>query len=110
MERKWWTLVLVSVATFMLLLDVTIVNVALPSIDAGLGAGVSGLQWVVDGYAVALASLLLAAGTTGDLLGHKRTVLIGLAVFGAASVFVSAFSISTLRPSASPISSQPFEK
>jgi DHA2 family methylenomycin A resistance protein-like MFS transporter len=65
---------------------VTIVNVALPQIGAGLGAGISGLQWVVDGYAVALASLLLAGGTVGDLFGHKRVVLTGMAVFGIASL------------------------
>jgi MFS transporter, DHA2 family, methylenomycin A resistance protein len=71
---------------FLVLLDVTIVNVALPSIRTGLHAGVAGLQWVVDGYAVALAALMLAAGTAGDLYGHRRVVLSGLAVFGAASL------------------------
>jgi MFS transporter, DHA2 family, methylenomycin A resistance protein len=71
---------------FLVLLDVTIVNVALPSIRAGLGAGVSGLQWVVDAYAIALAGLMLAAGTAGDIHGHRRVVLAGLAVFGAGSL------------------------
>src|SRR5919206_1391970 len=70
---------------FLVLLDVTIVNVALPHIGAGLHAGVSSLQWVVDGYAIALAALMLAGGTIGDLYGHKRVVLAGLAVFGAGS-------------------------
>jgi MFS transporter, DHA2 family, methylenomycin A resistance protein len=56
-----------------------IVNLALPSIGAGLGADVGDLQWVVDGYAIALASLMLAGGTVGDLHGHKRIVLLGLA-------------------------------
>lgn len=86
MDRRRLLLGVMCVGYFLVLLDVTVVNVALPSIDAGLGAGVSGLQWVVDGYAVALASLLLAAGTTGDLFGHQRTVLVGLAVFGVASL------------------------
>ena len=86
MDNRRVVLAVMCVGYFLVLLDVTIVNVALPSIDADLDAGVSGLQWVVDGYAVALASLLLAAGTTGDLLGHKRTVLTGLAVFGVASL------------------------
>lgn len=70
---------------FLVLLDVSIVNVALPSIAHDLGTGVSGMQWVVDGYAVSIASLLLAGGTLGDRFGHRRIVLIGLAVFGAAS-------------------------
>src|ERR687884_639846 len=68
------------VGYFLVLLDVTIVNVALPRIGAGVGASVSGLQWVVDGYALALASLMLAGGTAGDLHGHKRIVLGGLLV------------------------------
>lgn len=71
---------------FLVQLDVTIVNVALPHIGAGLNTGLSGLQWVVDGYAVVLAGLLLAGGTLGDRFGHKRLVLGGLAIFGAASV------------------------
>ncbi len=79
-------LVAMCVGYFLVLLDVTIVNVALPRLGTELGAGVSGLQWVVDGYAVALASLLLAGGTVGDLYGHKRVVLTGLAVFGVASL------------------------
>ncbi len=71
---------------FLVLLDVTIVNVALPRIGTGLHAGVSGLQWVVDGYAIALAALMLAGGTAGDLHGHKRIVLSGFALFGLASL------------------------
>jgi DHA2 family methylenomycin A resistance protein-like MFS transporter len=71
---------------FLVLLDVTIVNVALPDIATGLGAGVAALQWVVDGYAVAIASLLLAGGTVGDRLGHRRVLLAGFAVFGLASL------------------------
>jgi hypothetical protein len=63
----WAVLVVMCTGYFLVLLDVTIVNVALPRIGAGLGAGVSGLQWVVDGYALALASLMLAGGTVGDL-------------------------------------------
>jgi MFS transporter, DHA2 family, methylenomycin A resistance protein len=71
---------------FLVLLDVTIVNVALPRIGAGLHAGVSGLQWVVDGYAIALAALMLGGGTVGDLHGHKRIVLAGFGLFGLASL------------------------
>src|SRR3954470_24861229 len=84
--RRWLVLVVMCVGYFLVLLDVTIVNVALPRIGAGLGADVSGLQWVVDGYAIALASLMLAGGTVGDLYGHKRVVLTGLALFGVASL------------------------
>jgi DHA2 family methylenomycin A resistance protein-like MFS transporter len=79
-------LVVMCVGYFLVLLDVTIVNVALPAISSGIGASVSGLQWVVDAYALALASLMLAGGTIGDLYGHKRIVLSGLAVFAAGSL------------------------
>jgi len=82
---RWLVLTVMCVGYFLVLLDVTIVNVALPQIGAGLGASVSGLQWVVDGYALALAALLLAGGTIGDLRGHKPIVLTGLTVFGIAS-------------------------
>jgi DHA2 family methylenomycin A resistance protein-like MFS transporter len=70
---------------FLVLLDVSIVNVALPGIGTDLRAGVGALQWVVDAYAVTLAALMLTAGTLGDLYGHKRIVLTGLALFGAGS-------------------------
>jgi DHA2 family methylenomycin A resistance protein-like MFS transporter len=79
-------LTVMCVGYFLVLLDVTVVNVALPKIGSGLNAGVSGLQWVVDGYALALAALLLAGGTIGDLRGHKPVVLTGLAIFGMASL------------------------
>ncbi len=79
-------LVTMCVGYFLVLLDVTIVNVALPQIGSGLHTQVSGLQWVVDAYALALAALMLAGGTVGDLRGHKRIVLIGLAVFGLGSL------------------------
>lgn len=71
---------------FLVLLDVTIVNVALPSIGHDLGASVSGLQWVVDGYAVPIASLLLAGGTLGDRFGHRGVLVGGFALFGLASL------------------------
>jgi MFS transporter, DHA2 family, methylenomycin A resistance protein len=79
-------LVVMCVGYFLVLLDVTIVNIALPRIGSRLHAGTSGLQWVVDGYAIALAALMLAGGTIGDLHGHKRIVLTGFVVFGAASL------------------------
>jgi MFS transporter, DHA2 family, methylenomycin A resistance protein len=79
-------LVVMCAGLFLVQLDVSIVNVALPSIRADLHTSASGLQWVVDGYALALASLMLAGGTVGDLYGHRRVVLAGFAVFGAASL------------------------
>src|SRR6201999_1638990 len=85
MERKWWTLVLVSVATFMLLLDVTIVNVALPDIQRSLHASLSSLQWVVDAYSLMLASFLLTAGSLGDRLRRRPGFPIGFWIFPFAS-------------------------
>lgn len=84
--RREVVLVTMCVGYFLVLLDVTIVNVALPHIGSGLGASVSGLQWVVDGYAIALAALMLAGGTVGDRHGHKRIVVSGLGLFGVASL------------------------
>jgi EmrB/QacA subfamily drug resistance transporter len=86
MHRKWWTLLAVSVATFMLLLDITVVNVALPSIRQELGAGFTDLQWVVDAYALTLAALVLPAGSLADRLGRRRLFAAGLAGFSVASL------------------------
>ncbi|HEY8770193.1 MAG TPA: MFS transporter, partial [Thermoleophilaceae bacterium] len=86
MERKWWTLIVVCVAIFMLLLDITVVNVALPVIQRDLGASFSDIQWVIDAYALTLASLLLTAGVLGDLLGRRKVFGFGLVLFCAASL------------------------
>ncbi|MEH3155084.1 MAG: MFS transporter [Gordonia paraffinivorans] len=86
MSRTWWPLAVVCTATFMFLLDVTIVVVALPDIQRSLGAGFDQLQWVTDAYALALASLLLTAGSIADRVGRRRVFAVGLAVFTAASV------------------------
>jgi DHA2 family methylenomycin A resistance protein-like MFS transporter len=83
-------LLAVSLGQFLLQLDLTIVNVALPDIGADVGASVSGLQWVVDGYNLAVASLLLVGGRIGDRRGHKRVSLLGLAVFGLGSGLCAA--------------------
>jgi EmrB/QacA subfamily drug resistance transporter len=85
MQRKWWTLVLISIATFMLLLDITVVNVALPDIQRELGASLSSLQWVVDAYSLMLAAFLLTAGSLGDRLGRRRVFSIGFGIFAVAS-------------------------
>lgn len=86
MDRKWWTLVVVCAATFMLLLDVTIVIVALPEIQHGLHGTFSDVQWVVDAYALTLASLLLTAGALADRYGRKRLFVIGLVIFTLGSL------------------------
>src|SRR6266545_448164 len=86
MARKWWTLLAVTVATFMLLLDITVVNVALPSIREDLGASFTDLQWVVDAYALTLAALVLTAGSLGDRLGRRRVFAVGLGIFSVASL------------------------
>jgi EmrB/QacA subfamily drug resistance transporter len=85
MERKWWTLIAVSIAIFMLLLDITVVNVALPDIQRSLHSSFSDLQWVVNAYALTLAALLLTSGAVADLVGRKRVFIAGLFVFTTAS-------------------------
>jgi EmrB/QacA subfamily drug resistance transporter len=86
MARKWWTLLAVTTATFMLLLDITVVNVALPSIRDDLGASFTDLQWVIDAYALTLAALVLTAGSLADRLGRRRVFAAGLAIFSLASL------------------------
>jgi EmrB/QacA subfamily drug resistance transporter len=86
MERKWWTLIVVCVATFMLLLDITIVNVALPTITRDLHASFSDLQWVIDAYTLTLAALLLSAGALADLFGRRLIFTIGVVLFAGASL------------------------
>ena len=95
MERKWWTLIAVSVAIFMLLLDITVVNVALPDIQRSLHSSFQDLQWVVDAYALTLAAFLLTAGSLADQLGRRRVFLAGLIVFTASSA-VCGLSSSSL--------------
>jgi EmrB/QacA subfamily drug resistance transporter len=86
MDRKWWTLIVVCAGTFMLLLDVTIVVVALPDIQQSLHASFSEVQWVTDAYALTLAALLLTAGSLADRFGRRRLYVIGLIVFTAGSL------------------------
>src|SRR3954453_13870244 len=85
-DTKWWTLGAVCVAIFMLLLAITVVNVALPDIQTSLGASFSDLQWVVDAYALTLAALLLTAGSLADMYGRRLLYCIGLVVFTTASI------------------------
>src|SRR4051812_4461697 len=86
MERKWWTLTIVCVATFMLLLDITIVNVALPTIAHDLQGSFSDIQWVIDAYTLTLAALLLTAGALADLFGRRLVFVLGVGLFSAASL------------------------
>lgn len=86
MARKWWTLAVVSVATFMLLLDITVVNTALPSIQKSLSASFTDLQWVIDAYTLALAAVVLTAGSIADRVGRRAVFAGGLGVFAAASL------------------------
>src|ERR1700691_4374654 len=86
MDKKWWTLLAVCTGTFMLLLDVTIVIVAQPAIQGGLHASFSDVQWVLDAYALTLASLLLTSGVLADRYGRKRLFQIGLIIFTLGSL------------------------
>ena len=85
-SRQRWTLILVCTAAFMLLLDITVVSVALPSIQRDLRASLPDLQWVSAAYALVLAVLLLPAATLGDRLGQRWLFLVGLVIFTAGSL------------------------
>ena len=93
--NKWWTLVAVCLGTFMLLLDITIVNVALPDIQRALNSSFSDLQWIVDAYALTLAAFLLTGGSLADMYGRRLMYLIGLAVFTISSV-LCGFAANTI--------------
>jgi EmrB/QacA subfamily drug resistance transporter len=85
-ERKWWTLLIVCIGTFMLLLDITVVAVALPDIQVGLHSSFSDLQWVVDAYSLTLAASLLTAGVLGDMFGRRVVYVVGFVVFVGSSL------------------------
>jgi EmrB/QacA subfamily drug resistance transporter len=87
MNRNRWTLVSVALATFMTYLDNNIVNVAIPDVQRELGLSTAGIEWVVSGYILTFAGLLLAGGRLADAFGRRRLFLIGLAVFTASSLF-----------------------
>ena len=84
--RKWLPLITVCLGTFMLLIDVTIVNVALPDMAGDLKTTFGSLQWVVDAYALTLAALVLGTGSIADLVGHRRAYVAGLALFAVSSL------------------------
>ena len=85
-NRKWWTLGAVAFALFMIMLDNTIVNVALPSIGRGLEMGVSELEWVVNGYTLSFAVFMLTGGRLADLYGRRLIFDTGLVVFTTSSL------------------------
>jgi EmrB/QacA subfamily drug resistance transporter len=85
-NRKWWTLGAVAFGLFMIMLDNTIVNVALPSIQSDLGIGISELEWIFNGYALTFGVLMLTGGKLADLLGRRRIFIAGLVVFTLASL------------------------
>ena len=85
-NRKWWTLTAVAFGLFMIMLDNTVVNVALPSIEHDLHVSISSLEWVVTAYALTFAALLITGGKLGDLLGRRRIFIVGIAIFTLSSL------------------------
>jgi EmrB/QacA subfamily drug resistance transporter len=85
-NRKWWTLAAVAFGLFMIMLDNTVVNVALPSIGRDLHVSISSLEWVVTAYALTFAALLITGGKLGDLMGRRRIFIVGIAIFTLSSL------------------------
>src|SRR5260221_4088385 len=85
-NRKWWTLVAVSFGLFMIMLDNTVVNVALPSIEKDLHISISQLEWIVTAYALVFAALLITGGKLADLFGRRKIFIVGLVVFSLSSL------------------------
>src|SRR5829696_5750115 len=96
MERRWWTLAVASAGTALLLLDVTVVNVALPAIGSSLDADLEALQWVIDAYALTLAATLLASGSLADRHGRRLAFVVGALLFAAASLLCGVADSSVL--------------
>src|SRR3989440_9496515 len=95
-ERRWWALAVLCLSLFVIVLDNTILNVALPALVRDLNASTSSLQWIVDGYTLVFAGLLLTAGSLGDRFGRKGALSTGLAVFCAGSLASAASTSATM--------------
>src|SRR5213078_704305 len=87
-NRKWWTLGAMSFALFMIMLDNTVVNVALPSIQKDLGASLSALEWTINAYTLTFAVLLVTGGRLGDIFGRRRMFLFGVITFAVSSAAI----------------------
>src|SRR3954465_15569722 len=87
-NRKWWTLGAMSFALFMIMLDNTVVNVALPSIQRDLDASISSLEWTINAYTLTFAVLLVTGGRLGDIFGRRRMFLSGVVVFAVSSAAI----------------------
>src|SRR5215208_4777168 len=87
-NRKWWTLAAMCFALFMIMLDNTVVNVALPSIQRDLHASISSLEWTVNAYTLTFAVLLVTGGRMGDIFGRRTMFLGGVVVFALSSGFI----------------------
>ena len=87
-NRRWWTLAAMCFALFMVMLDNTVVNVALPSIQNDLHTSIAGLQWTVNAYTLAFGVLLVTGGRLGDIFGRRRVFLTGVVIFAASSLFI----------------------
>ena len=87
-NRRWWTLIAMCFALFMIMLDNTVVNVALPSIQDDLGADLSALEWTVNAYTLVFAVLLVTGGRLGDIFGRRRMFLFGVVVFALSSAAI----------------------
>jgi EmrB/QacA subfamily drug resistance transporter len=94
-NRKWWTLGAMCFALFMIMLDNTVVNVALPSIQRDLGASISGLEWTINGYTLSFAVLLATGGRLGDIFGRRRMFLFGVVIFALSSATAGLAASST---------------
>jgi MFS family permease len=85
-NRRWWTLAAMCFALFMIMLDNTVVNVALPSIQEDLGASLSSLEWTVNAYALTFGMVLVTGGRLADMFGRRRVFFVGSAIFATFSV------------------------
>src|SRR5438094_1212502 len=84
-NRKWWTLAAMCFALFMIMLDNTVVNVALPSIQKDLNASLSALEWTINAYTLTFAVLLVTGGRFGDIFGRRRAFMFGVVAFALSS-------------------------